>query len=383
MREPWSPNDRVDIRTGPSLHEWRVNNFDLVRLFAALQVAIVHALASFTPTGLVANALRYGLSFFPGVPIFFVVSGVLISKSYEQSESLRDYFRNRCLRIFPALWICLVVSLGVICLSGVSTLGAVSTWECSLWWMAQMSIFQSYQPHFLNELGNGGLNGSLWTIPLELEFYLLLPVLYRVLRPQRQYGHALIFAVLLVSLAFELLLVRRPGYLGSIAGCDLLRLTLLPYLWMFLLGVLIQRNWHVLRGKLIGRAHWWFLGYLSVCMLARSLHIDVGGNDINPLFLLPFAALVISFAMSVRGLSERVLRQQDVSYGLYIYHALVIRVMRGLGLPSVTGAIAISLAVATASWILVEKPFLIRKRGSLRTMPTRHIQDVGIRRDGG
>jgi peptidoglycan/LPS O-acetylase OafA/YrhL len=118
-------------------------------------------------------------------------------------------------------------------------------------------------------------------------------------------------------------------------------------------------------------------------MLARSLHIDVGGNDINPLFLLPFAALVISFAMSVRGLSERVLRQQDVSYGLYIYHALVIRVMRGLGLPSVTGAIAISLAVATASWILVEKPFLIRKRGSLRTMPTRDIQDVGIRRDGG
>jgi peptidoglycan/LPS O-acetylase OafA/YrhL len=370
----------VDIRNGPSQHEWRVNNFDLVRLFAALQVAIAHALASFTPTGFVVNVLRYGLSFFPGVPIFFVVSGVLVSKSHEQSESLRDYFRNRCLRIFPALWVCLIVSLGVICLRGVGTLGTVSTWKWSLWWIAQMSIFQSYQPHFLNEFENGGLNGSLWTIPIELEFYLLLPVLYRALRPQRQCGHALILAVLPVSLALELIVVRGPKYLGSIAGCDLLRLTLLPYLWMFLLGVLIQRTWHVLRGKLIGRAHWWFLGYLFVCTLARSLHIDVGGNDINPIFLLPLAALVISFAMSVRGLSERVLRQQDVSYGLYIYHALVIRVMRGLGLPSPTGAIAISLAIAAVSWIFVERPFLIRKRGSLRTMPTRPFQDVGTRR---
>ena len=189
----------MDIRNGLSPHEWRVNNFDLVRLFAALQVAVVHALASFTPSGLVVNVLRYGLSFFPGVPIFFVVSGVLVSKSYEQSESLRDYFRNRCLRIFPALWVCLIVSLGVICLSGVSTLGTVSTWQSSLWWMAQMNEFES-----------GGLNGSLWTIPIELEFYLLLPVLYRALRPQRQRGHALILAVLLLSLALDLIVVRGP-----------------------------------------------------------------------------------------------------------------------------------------------------------------------------
>ena len=232
----------------------------------------------------------------------------------------------------------------------------------------------------MNEFESSGLNGSLWTIPIELEFYLLLPVLYRAFRPQRQRGHALILAVLLLSLALDLIVVRGPKYLGSIAGCDLLRLTLFPYLWMFLVGVLIQRTWHVLRGKLIGRAHRWFLGYLFVCMLARSLHIDVGGNDINPIIFLPLAALVISFAMSVRGLSERVLRQQDVSYGLYIYHALVIRVMSGLGLPSATGAIAISLAIASVSWIFVERPFLIRKRGSLRTMPSRPFQDVDTRR---
>jgi hypothetical protein len=54
-----------------------------------------------------------------------VVSGLLISKSYEQSDSLRNYYRNRCLRIFPGLWVCLVASLGVILVCGVGSVGAL------------------------------------------------------------------------------------------------------------------------------------------------------------------------------------------------------------------------------------------------------------------
>src|SRR4030088_1254426 len=85
--------------------DWRVNNFDLLRLLAALQVAVVHSLGFLKP-GYLASLLGGGLCRFPGVPIFFVISGILISKSYEQSDSLRVYLRNRCLRIFPGLWVC-------------------------------------------------------------------------------------------------------------------------------------------------------------------------------------------------------------------------------------------------------------------------------------
>ncbi len=48
------------------------------------------------------------------MPIFFLISGCLVSKSYERCTSLREYYRNRCLRIFPGLWICLLASLVVI-----------------------------------------------------------------------------------------------------------------------------------------------------------------------------------------------------------------------------------------------------------------------------
>lgn len=101
--------------------DWRVNNFDLLRLLAALQVAVVHSIGILKPTGYFASLLGVCLDRFPGVPIFFVISGVLISKSYERSDSLRDYLRNRCLRIFPGLWVCLVVSVAVILALGVGS----------------------------------------------------------------------------------------------------------------------------------------------------------------------------------------------------------------------------------------------------------------------
>ena len=348
--------------------DWSVNNFDLIRLLAALQVAVVHAIEYLKPPGFLAQLVQFGLNLFPGVPIFFVISGLLISKSYEQSDSIRHYYRNRCLRIFPALWVCLAVTVGVICIIGVGSLATVCTRDWSIWWAAQMSIFQSYVPNFLKPLGSGGLNSSLWTIPVELEFYLLLPALYGLLRLHRRRGHTLILAVLVVSLAVELVLVHGRLRYPRVAHYGFLERSLAPYLWMFLVGVLIQRNWNAVRGWLVGRAHWWLLGYLLLCDLATLLRIDVGGNYISPMFLLPLAGLVMSVAMSAPGLSDRILQHNDISYGLYIYHMLVIRLMTQSPAPSVSTAIVISLALATISWNLVERPFLKRKRRGLRAV---------------
>src|SRR5262249_36083916 len=132
--------------------EFRVNNFDLIRLFAALQVASVHVITHFQLIGPAAvNILSAGLRLFPGVPIFFVISGFLISRSYERSASVRDYYRNRCLRIYPALWVCLIVSAGLIAfkMHTPAEIATVSSAEWLRWWAAQMTLFQQYAPGFL------------------------------------------------------------------------------------------------------------------------------------------------------------------------------------------------------------------------------------------
>src|ERR1700730_13640067 len=351
--------------------DWRVNNFDLLRLLAALQVAVVHSIGFLKPTGYFARLLEAGLDRFPGVPIFFVISGVLISKSYERSDSLRDYIRNRCLRIFPGLWVCLVVSVAVILAFGVGSLGPITTPAWLLWWAGQMSIFQNFQAAFLKPLSTG-LNGSLWTIPVELEFYIILPALYGILRLRRRLGNMRLLAIALASLAVQLLIVNSHRSVVHVRAYSLLGVTLAPYLWMFLVGVSIQRNWSTVRGWLFGRAHWWGLGYLMLCAAGRWLRVDTGGNYMSPVYLLPLAGLIVSLATSAPQLSDRILRHHDVSYGLYLYHMLVIDLLVGLAAPSgwasFAAAIIVSLGLAALSWTLIEKPYLRGKRGALRAV---------------
>ena len=64
------------------------NNFDIIRLIAALQVAIVHGVEHLGLRLPFHDVSFEILKAFPGVPIFFVISGFLISASYDRSRSL-------------------------------------------------------------------------------------------------------------------------------------------------------------------------------------------------------------------------------------------------------------------------------------------------------
>ena len=77
------------------------NNFDLIRLCAALQVAVFHT-AVYMDVG---SVWVHYLGYFPGVPIFFFISGFLIYQSYNniRANKLKTFFTNRVLRLYPAL----------------------------------------------------------------------------------------------------------------------------------------------------------------------------------------------------------------------------------------------------------------------------------------
>jgi peptidoglycan/LPS O-acetylase OafA/YrhL len=355
--------------SGSAQLEWRVNNFDLIRLLAALQVAIVHIVSYLKPSNPGVALAGFGLGLFPGVPVFFLISGLLISRSLEQSASLKSYYRNRCLRIFPALWVCLLLTLGVILACGVTNIGVAPVTDWLVWWADNMTGLESYHPAFLDSIGTGQINGSLWTIPVELEFYLLLPAIYSVLKLRQQRRNAPLLLLLILSAAIRVACVHGAP-LSRMGAADLVLPTVIPYLWMFLLGVLAQRNWQAIRPWLAGRFHWWLLGYLLARAAAVRWHVASGGLEINPVFFLPLAGVVLAGAMSARSLSNRLLRRNDISYGTYIYHMPVVNLMvqyaAAASIWSVVIALAASLGLAGVSWRLVEKPFLAQKHGAMR-----------------
>ena len=97
------------------------------------------------------------------------------------------------------------------------------------------------------------------------------------------------------------------------------------------------------------------------------------GNDIPP-YLVPIMGLaVLSLAYVRPTLGHQLLRGNDVSYGLYIYHMPIVGLLIQLGrtgsLAWVGVALGSALTCAVLSWRFVERPFLRRKRVGLRVAP--------------
>lgn len=354
----------------------RTNNFDLIRLLAAAQVVAHHGIDNLGVdrhsgiVGVIAMAIRY----FPGVPVFFFVSGFLISKSYESSPGVLEYARNRVLRIYPALIVCTLLSVAAVFVLGYLPRPDASPPRLALWVLAQMSIVQFYNPDFMREFGVGVLNGSLWTITVELQFYLVTPLLYAMLGLKHRRG------TLPLALTALVLLVPNHGYWH--AGPEdhpgmllkLFGMTFLPWYSMFLVGVLAQRNFHQLHTWLAGRALLAGATYLAVTQFAVHVLGWGASNDIHPALYLLLAAFVFSLAYTWPGTAEKLLHRQDISYGVYIYHMPCINVLLYLGMRGhahVLGITYVAVALlATLSWVCVERPSLSMKRGGLRHGPS-------------
>jgi peptidoglycan/LPS O-acetylase OafA/YrhL len=197
----------------------------------------------------------------------------------------------------------------------------------------------------------------------------------------RRLGNVSLLLFGLLALGSLLLQFALHGVLGADApaGLRFNHTSLAIYLWIFLLGVLAQQYFTRIAPWFSGKLHWWLVVYLAVVLLAHALGLGVGGNEINPLNMLALAGLVLSAALSLPGLSERLLRRNDLTYGLYLLHPVVWMVMGtygfGQGVANATMALLLSFVFAAASWFLVERPFLRRK---LQTVYA-HTPGSGVR----
>ncbi|KZZ60967.1 hypothetical protein A3762_14935 [Oleiphilus sp. HI0125] len=233
----------------------------------------------------------------------------------------------------------------------------------------QLTVGQFYNPDFLRGYGVGVLNGSLWTIPIELQFYALLPLIYLALRrlsfsAQNITLACLIFVMVLMNQININLIAPQDTIYSKLFG-----VTVLPYLYMFLLGVLIQKNFRRVQPLFSGRFWNWlglFVVWLAICFVAN---LPFQGNSLNPISSTLLGCLTISAAFSQTNLSHW-LQGNDISYGIYIYHMIIVNLFietspfQNNKVALITMLIA-TMATALASWKLVEKPCLKLKQSSI------------------
>jgi peptidoglycan/LPS O-acetylase OafA/YrhL len=356
----------------------RRNNFDLLRLLAATQVVYFHGVAtlglSFGAAGERANHL---LGFFPGVPIFFAISGFLIMQAYERAADVRSYARNRILRVFPGLWVCFAMSLGLLGAFGMLTSDFVSTPSFSLWIAGQLTVVQFYNPEALRRFGVGVVNGSLWTIPVELQFYAVVPLMHW-LSARSSIGRRTATSILALATlgSFSLWLLTQTGPVESMWQ-KLLQVTLAPNLFMFLFGVMLLRHWTSVKQLVEGRGWLWLAVYLGARLVQTVVQAAAPGAVMMvaswTMAFVSFALLAlatISLAFTNRAASAKLLRGHDLSYGMYIFHMLVLNTFVQLGLRGkfalLAPAVLCTALLAAGSWLMVERPALALKRSYIR-----------------
>ena len=217
----------------------RDNNFNLIRFMAALCVMIGHM--SFIAPGPLYIFLGNGIQIM-GVRTIFLLGGYLISKSWSSDPHVLRYAVKRAFRIWPAL---IVFTLGVTLVAGpiLSVLPAgeyfrnPATWQ----YLGAIGFYISYGlPGVFADVPYAGVvNGSLWTMPLEVALYVLVPLVLWLVsrRPWRK--HASLLTAIFVGLYVVAAVLRCavfPQWRMVIYGLDVAQFLVLGVYYM--LGML-------------------------------------------------------------------------------------------------------------------------------------------------
>jgi peptidoglycan/LPS O-acetylase OafA/YrhL len=331
--------------------DWSI---ELLRGVAALMVVYTHYFSFFQ------TDLRWLKFTYTGVDLFFVISGFVFAP-YFFGKALRPaaFFIRRACRIYPLYLTALLAYVAL----------RLSHGHPPLYLTQHLLMAHTLQSYEIAQY----YNVAFWSLPPELEFYLLLPLLTRLFQgPARVLGLLLAATVLHGVLAY--LSPTDPTQLNLAA---LLNYHLPGLLAEFMLGVLA---WHLLRQRLspdalrpwrlplmaLGLAAWLTLAQVQATWGdAGVAQMALLRGNLGLLAALALCAVTLAWVGWVRQPSAALVRLATVmgqlSYGVYLFHLAAPMLLRRLGVP-LTGAtfawlcLACTLAAAAVLHPLIEAP---------------------------
>ncbi len=340
---------------------------DGLRFIAAFLVFIHHA-PRLPYFGLIKDYGWAGVDLFLSISAFLITRLILMEHKVTGSFSFRSFFVRRALRIWP-LYLSYATAMCLLTL-GLRRLSAADT---AAWWFSHLSFtnnvmtaLQGYSPVLFSD--------HLWTISLEEQAYLLMPLLLSafVLSGARPRS-----AVQFCLSAVGVLIIARLGFVLARAPH--------PFVWVL-----------PLRGDAF------FLGALAAIVLRDPLQIPsaalasiglalVGSVILFPTIDKPSLYQIIGYTIVALGCTFLITATQGKSamngflgsapmrylgkrsYGFYVYHLVALNLVLGrvhhYGLGewiAVPVGLVLTAAMSVASYRILERPFLLMKERHTR-----------------
>ena len=322
------------------------NNFNLLRLVFALFVVVYHLIVLSAAAGWSHLEAPLSLLAEIGVQGFFVLSGFLVYASLDRSVSIGLYAEKRFRRLYPAYAVVVIVCAAAgYAFSSDARANPLAVGEYLGWNLVFANFMAPELPGVFAGNPMTEVNGALWTLKIEVMFYLVLPVLAWLLRLFGRAHWMLMIAIYAGAEAWRY-------FLADMGQVELSR-QLPGQMSFFITGMALYRL------SLAGaRMH--IAGLAGAALLTASLLVDV----LEPARALGLGLVAIWIASGWPRLPDAA-RFGDLSYGVYIVHFPIIQTVVALGLfvaPWTGAGVSLAAAVVAALllWYLVEKPALRR-----------------------
>lgn len=339
------------------------------------------------------------------VDIFFVLSGYLMGLIIQADIksgrfSVVQFYERRARRIMPMLYVVLAVGM----IYGYSVLPAAeyeSLAESALWILgfAGNIFFASSSSGYFDAGMELQPFMHLWTLGLEQQYYLIIPLCFVVFRLLPKYRYANIHTLLLCMLALSF----GAALWGVQKNVQQTFYLPMSRMWEFAAGSLLALNVERLRSLVPSAGHRWVAdgGALltAVVFASGSMHwLHPGAITAVPVLGgLCFIAFANEQSVMSRLLSLRpMVLVGTISYSLYLWHQLFFAFGRWQSVNALSGYDYFALTVgavvlSVVTYQLVEKPFRraaivptkVFWRGLLvSTLPLYYVADYVDRKDG-
>ena len=305
------------------------NCFDVLRLYSAFYVMTLHIFRHIR-----LQEVSPVFDWWNGVVVLFCISGFLVPASMERSKNTWEFLKKRVLRIIPSLWVCIIVGVIV----AAAFCGFVLNKTFVTWFLGQLVFIRDLpQPDFISNFGIGNFQANLWTMIFTVQFYIITAIIYRFLKNRKLW--VWIF-VMILSMALNLVVPHLQEILPE-TGRLIISHSCMPYFYMYFAGWFMYRY----REKIVPILSKTKI-LCVILFIARAIYCDRFGVRIGEYMdmiqVLLLCLMTVGFGYSFGKIRFKF----DLSYGLYLYHMVVVDIFVQIGLVGNMGYVAAVYVIA-------------------------------------
>jgi len=327
------------------------NSFDFIRYFLSFTVLFVHF-------GILSGTKHFVfITSSEAVQGFFILSGFLVFYSYINHPDPKKYFIKRSLRILPAYFlIVLLCAIGGVFLTDLPVFLYFTSPMFFKYLVANICFLNFLQPELPGVFAHNiiqAVNGSLWTMKVEILLYFTVPVIYWLFK---KYNKILVLFLLFAfstcaSLCFSHLYDQTGKQIYNI-----LNRQVGSQLIYFYSGTAILLYFNYFQRYIKYLFVLAFVLYVSKFFFSLISYVE-------PMCM---AIIIIGFAYHSKPF-YRLTKYDNIAYGIYLFHFPIIQMILRTGWQNISYYMTLlivvlcTVALALASWYILEKPILKHK----------------------